>query len=66
MYDFLINNIDADPKKVGIGVAKKIYKNRFIICHSFAQRVQTGMAYIFTMKLGRFMSKMMAKAKYKS
>jgi len=48
----------ADPKKVGIGIAKNIHKNRFIICHSFGQRVQTRMAYIFLMKLGRFMSKM--------
>jgi len=48
----------ADPKKVGIGIAKNIHKNRFIICHSFGQRLQTRMAYILSMKLGKFMSKM--------
>ena len=48
----------ADPKKVGIGIAKNIHKKRFIICHSFAQRIQTHIAYMFSIKLGRFMSKM--------
>jgi len=48
----------ADPQKVGIGIAKHIHKKRFIICHSFAQRLQTRMAYLFSIKLGKFMSKM--------
>ena len=48
----------ADPQKVGIGIAKNIHKKRFIICHSFAQRIQTRMAYILSIKLGKFMSKM--------
>ncbi len=33
----------ADPQTVGVGIAKNIHKNRFIICHSFAQRLQTRM-----------------------
>jgi len=48
----------ADPQKVGIGIVKNIHKKRFIICHSLAQRFQTGMAYIFSYRLGSFMSKM--------
>ena len=48
----------ADPKKVGIGIAKNIHKKRLIICHSFTQRIQTRMAYILSTKLGKFMSKM--------
>jgi NAD(P)-dependent dehydrogenase (short-subunit alcohol dehydrogenase family) len=52
----------ADPQKVGQGLAKNLGKKRFIINHSFAQRVQTRMAYLFTTKLGRLMSRMTAKA----
>ena len=48
----------ADPQKVGTGIAKNIHKRRFIIYHSFAQRLQTRMAYLFSLKLGKFMSKM--------
>ena len=28
-----------DPKKVGEGLAKKICKKSFVICHSFGQKV---------------------------
>ena len=48
----------ADPQKVGIGIAKKIYKKKFIICHSFSGLLQTKMAYLFPIRLGKFMSKM--------
>jgi len=48
----------ADPEKVGVGIAKRIHKKKFIICHSFAQQLQTRMAYTFSIKLGMFMSKM--------
>ena len=48
----------ADPQKVGFGIAKNIHKKRFIICHSFPQRLQTRMAYLLSAKLGNFMSKM--------
>lgn len=53
----------ADPKTVGQGLAKNLSKKRFIISHSFGQRVQTRMAYLFSLKLGRLMSRMTAKAK---
>lgn len=51
----------ADPKKVGIGLAKHIQKNSFIICHSFGQKVQTLICYLFPIRMGQLMSKMTAK-----
>ncbi len=50
----------ADPEEVGRGLAKHLDQNRFIICHSFALRLQTRMAYLFPLPLGRLMSKMTA------
>lgn len=52
----------ADPKTVGQGLAKNLGKKRFVISHSFGQRMQTRMAYLFSLKLGRLMSRMTAKA----
>lgn len=48
----------ADPQKVGYGLAKHISSKRFIICHSFAQKIQTIACYLFPIKMGRLMSKM--------
>lgn len=48
----------ADAKKVGIGLAKRINKKSFIICHSFGQRIQTTLCYLFPIKIGKLMSKM--------
>lgn len=48
----------ADPQKVGYGLAKHISSKRFIICHSFMQKVQTIACYLFPIKIGRLMSKM--------
>lgn len=47
-----------DPEKVGRGLARCLNKNRFIICHSAAQTLQTKMAYRFPLALGGLMSKM--------
>lgn len=47
----------ADPVKVGTGLAKNIDKKSFIICHSFGQKVQTRLCYLFPITLGRLMSK---------
>ena len=46
-----------DPKIVGQGLAKHISSKRFIICHSFGQKIQTKLCYLFPIKTGRFMSK---------
>ncbi len=49
-----------DPEKVGRGLARRLHKNKFIICHSAAQTLQTKMAYRFPLALGGLMSKMTA------
>lgn len=48
----------TDPEKVGVGLAKNINKKSFIICHSFGQKIQTLLCYLFPVKMGKFMSKM--------
>jgi NAD(P)-dependent dehydrogenase (short-subunit alcohol dehydrogenase family) len=48
----------ADPKKVGYGLAKHINAKRFIICHSFGQKVQTLFCYLCPIKMGKLLSKM--------
>jgi NAD(P)-dependent dehydrogenase (short-subunit alcohol dehydrogenase family) len=48
----------ADPKQVGYGLAKHINGKRFIICHSFGQKVQTLFCYLCPIKMGKLMSKM--------
>lgn len=50
----------ADPEVVGIGLAKRISKKKFIISHSFMQSIQTKMAYLFPVKMGKLLSKMTA------
>jgi gluconate 5-dehydrogenase len=47
----------ADPFKVGTGFAKNIDKMGFIICHSFVQKIQTRLCYLFPITMGRLMSK---------
>ena len=49
-----------DPEKVGRGLAKRLNQNKFIICHSAFQALQTKMAYRFPLALGGLMSKMTA------
>lgn len=48
----------ADPRKVGYGLAKHVGSKRFIICHSFSQKIQMMICYLFPIKMGRLMSKM--------
>lgn len=50
----------ADPEVVGTGLAKRISKKKFIISHSFMQSIQTKMAYLFPVKMGKLLSKMTA------
>lgn len=51
----------ADPEKVGVGLAKHIRKKSFIICHSFGQKFQTQLCYMFPIMMGKLMSKMTVK-----
>lgn len=48
----------ASPEKVGQGLAKRINSKRFIICHSFGQKIQTLGCYLFPLKMGKLMSKL--------
>lgn len=52
----------ADPKVVGAGLAKRIHKKGFYICHSAAQHLQTGLCYLFPHKMGRMMSRLLKRA----
>ena len=51
----------ADPEKVGIGLAKHMQKESFMICHSFGQKVQTLICYLFPIRMGKLISKMTAR-----
>lgn len=48
----------ATPDKVGQGLAKHIISKRFIICHTFGQKIQTIVCYFFPIKMGKLLSKM--------
>lgn len=48
----------SDPQKVGYGLVKHIMSKRFIICHSFGQKLQTLACYLFPIKMGQLLSKM--------
>ncbi len=48
----------SDPKIVGVGLANKINKKSYIICHSFGQKVLTMLCYLFPLRMGKLMSKM--------
>ena len=48
----------ADPIKVGKGLAKNINKKSFMICHSFGQKIQTMLCYLFPIRMGKLLSKM--------
>lgn len=48
----------ADPQKVGQGLARHIGGKRFILCHSFSQKVQTLLCYLVPIRMGRMMSMM--------
>lgn len=48
----------ATPDKVGQGLAKHIMSKRFIICHTFGQKIKTIACYFFPIKMGKLLSKM--------
>lgn len=54
------NEFKAPPEKVGYGLAKHIHSKRYIICHSFNQKIQTMGCYLFPIKMGTLLSKMTA------
>lgn len=58
----LPDEFKADPKSVGYGLAEHIQAKSFIICHSFGQKLQTKLCYLFSLKMGMFMSRKLAEA----
>jgi len=52
----------ADPKTVGYGIARHLQSKGFVICHSFGQKIQTKLCYLFPLAFGRLMSKMTARS----
>lgn len=51
----------ADPETVGRGLAGRINKESYYICHSVSQHLQTGLCYLFPNKMGRMMSELLKK-----
>lgn len=51
----------ADPKVVGSGLAKRIDRNSYYICHSVSQHLQTRLCYLFPNKMGKMMSRLLKK-----
>lgn len=51
----------ACPKKVGIGIAKRLHKKSFVISHSFMQSIQNKVMYLMPIKLGKLMHMMTKK-----
>lgn len=55
----------ADPKKVGRGLAQNLHKKSFVICHSAGQRIQVRLAYLLGVRMGRLMGKLTERASHK-
>lgn len=54
------NEMMANPRDVGYGLAKHINSKRYIICHSLSQKLQTMLCYLFPIKFGRLLSSLTA------
>lgn len=52
----------ADPQAVGYGLARRINKNSYYICHSLNQQLQTRLCYLFPIKMGKMMSMMLKRS----
>lgn len=50
----------ASPEKVGTGLAKHINGKRFVLCHNSVQKLQVMLCYLFPVKLGKQMNRMLA------
>lgn len=60
------DEILADPKVVGRGLARRINRNSYFICHSASQHLQTTLLYLFPVKMGKMMSKLLKKKQLES
>ena len=52
----------ADAKKVGYGLANRIWSDKFIICHSVSQALQMKFSYRHPLYIGKMMTKMTQRA----
>lgn len=52
----------SDPRKVGEGLARRIGKKGFVLCHSAGQQFQTRLCYLFPIRMGRLMAMMTGRA----
>ncbi len=55
----------ADPEKVGSRLSRRVSNKRFVICHSAGQQLQTRLAYLFGLRMGRMMSRFTRRAQEK-
>lgn len=53
----------ADPQIVARGIAKRINKKKFILCHSALQMLTTKICYLTPLKMGKMLDTMMNKSK---
>lgn len=56
----------ADAQKVGNRLAKRIHSKSFLITHSFGQKIQTRLSYLFPIATGRLLNKMTSAYKAQS
>ena len=47
----------AEAKKVGYGLANRIWSKKFVICHSMSQAAQMRLCYLHPLYIGKMMSK---------
>lgn len=52
----------AAPEAVGKGLARRLGKRSFVICHSPAQQFQVRLCYLFPLKMGAMMDRMLRRA----
>lgn len=51
----------AAPEKVGAGLAKRVEKKSFVLCHSVGQKLQMIACYLFPVALGKKLGRMMSR-----
>mgnify|MGYP003377370802 CR=1 FL=1 len=52
----------AAPEAVGKGLARRLGKRSFVICHSPAQQFQVRLCYLFPLQMGAMMDRMLRRA----
>ena len=52
----------ASPEAVGAGLARRIGKKSFLICHSAGQQLQMAASYLFPLRMGALMDRAVSRA----